>query len=168
MSEDSNDPTILAPATPESLYRGHRVSLLTVATLMLDDREQAKEVVQDAFVELISRWDTINSSHALGYLYTTVNNRSRSWLRRRRTARANEGASVPVVPGADISVLQSDGYRTILAAVRRLPTKQRQVILLRYYADLDIAATAGVLNISGNAVAVNSYRALQTLRQELS
>lgn len=158
-------PDLRAPTSPEALYRSHRSALVAVAALMLDDREQAKEVVNDAFAELIERWDSIDEDRALGYLYRTVSNRSRSWLRRRRTARAFRPEPSRDAPGADVGVLHAEGYRAILAAVRQLPGKQRQVIVLRYYADLDLQETAAAMDISENAVAVNTHRALKTLQR---
>lgn len=157
--------------TPESLYTLHHLTLIRTAALMTDDRGVAEEIVHDAFAEVIARWSSIDPAKAVGYLYRAVTNGCRSTLRRRRTARA----FVPDRPlpehGADEPVLQAAGYELIFKAVRHLPPRQRQVLVLRYYSELSVAETAEALNISEGAVAVATHHALNSLRylrEELS
>src|SRR5690348_8519789 len=71
-----------------ALFRTHRLGLVRLAVLLVDDRETAEDVVQDAFAALHRRWGSLTSEDAaLAYLRTCVVNRSRSVLRRRRTVR---------------------------------------------------------------------------------
>lgn len=76
------------PPTPESLYTNHYLKLVRTAALLTDDRGVAEEVVQEAFSQIIARWQSIDPDKALAYLYRAVSNGSKSTLRRRRTARA--------------------------------------------------------------------------------
>lgn len=149
--------------SPESLYRRHRPGLVNLASVMLDDREQAAEVVQDAFAELITGWHTIDPDRALAYLYRSVINRSRSWLRRRRTARSFRADALMMEPGADVQVIRVAVYTQVAAAVRALTPAQEHVVVLRYYRELSVADTSAALGMSENAVNVNLHRALKTL-----
>ena len=72
----------------ERLYRAHRLAMVRLAAFLVDDRESAEDVVQDAFAGLHRRWHTLSSEDAaLSYLRTSVVNTARSVLRRRRTVR---------------------------------------------------------------------------------
>lgn len=167
----SDGPAVEMTLTPESLYVGHHLTLIRTAALMTDDRGLAEEIVHDAFAEVIARWSTIDPTKALGYLYRAVTNGCRSNLRRRRTARAFVPDRPTPEQGADEPVLQAAGYELIFKAVRHLPPRQRQVLVLRYYSELSVAETADALNISEGAVAVATHHALnslRSLREELS
>lgn len=151
--------------TPESLYARHYVSLVRAAALMIDDRGQAEEVVQDAFAQLFARWSAIDPDRAVSYLYRSVTNGSHSALRRRRTIRAVPHDVPEPVPGADAPVLRAAGYETLLDAVRRLPPRQREVLVLRYFSELSVSDTAVALNTTPAAVATATRHALIALRQ---
>jgi RNA polymerase sigma-70 factor (sigma-E family) len=154
-------PTSDADAAVAALFRSHRLSLVRLARLLVDDLETAEDVVQDAFSALHRRWHAIaDQKAALGYLRTSVVNGSRSVLRRRRTARAYvwpDGARLSV-DGADSGVLLDEEHLAVLAALRRLPSRQREVIVLRYWADLSEAEIAATLDISVGAVKSSASR----------
>jgi RNA polymerase sigma-70 factor (sigma-E family) len=145
----------------ERLYRSHRLSMVRLALLLVDDRETAEDVAQDAFAALHRRWNSIGDQEAaVGYLRTSVVNGARSVLRRRRTVRLHPLAderSLTAEP-ADASTLLADDHRAVLAAIRRLPERQREVILLRYWAELGEAEIARTLGISVGAVKSNASR----------
>src|SRR3954447_999922 len=83
------EPDTERPATIDDIYRSHRMSMVRLAILLVDDVASAEDVVQDAFAGLYRHWDQLRDSQAaVGYLRTAVVNGSRSMLRRRRTARA--------------------------------------------------------------------------------
>src|SRR5438309_4849853 len=85
-----------ADAAVAALFRTHRLGLVRLAVLLVDDRETAEDVVQDAFAALHRRWGSLTSEDAaLGYLRTCVVNGSRSVLRRRRTVRLKGRLPVP-------------------------------------------------------------------------
>lgn len=155
----------VAATTPELLHARHYVKLVRMAALMIDDRYQAEEVVQDAFAQLFSRWSTIDPAKALGYLYRSVTNGSHSALRRRRIVRSVPRDVPEVAPGADAPVLRAAGFETLLGAVAKLPARQREVLVLRYFSELSVADTAAALDITPAAVAVATHHALKSLRQ---
>lgn len=152
-----------------ALYAAHRVSLVRLAILFVDDQNSAEDVVQDAFVGLHRHRDRIRDpAAAVGYLRTAVVNGSRSALRRRRTVREHAGLAAPQFgAGADAGLLIADQDRAVLAAIRLLPPRQQEVVMLRYWSDLSEAEIAEALGISRGAVKSNASRALDKLERAL-
>ncbi len=153
----------------EQLYATHYRQLVRLSVLLVRDQETAEEVVQDSFVAMHGRWHSLNDpDKGLAYLRQTVVNRSRSLLRRRGVERryvgAQPGAAWTDVPGADESALVSERRARVLDALRQLPARQREVLALRYYLDLDEAGIAGMLGISRGAVKSHASRGAATLR----
>jgi RNA polymerase sigma-70 factor (sigma-E family) len=137
----------------ERLFREHRLSMVRLAALLVDDKESAEDVVQEAFAGLHRRWSSITSDDAaLGYLRTSVVNGSRSMLRRRRTARQHTPLDWTTVDSADGPVLLAEDHREVLAALATLPPRQREVIVLRYWSELTEAEIARALGISIGSV----------------
>lgn len=150
-----------ADAGVERLYRSHRLQLVRLGLLLVDDRETAEDIVQDAYAALHRRWRSLNSQQAaVGYLRTSVVNAARSVLRRRRTVRRNPLADEQALTAepADASTMLAEDHRAVLAAIDRLPERQREVILLRYWAELGEAEIAATLGISIGAVKSNASR----------
>jgi RNA polymerase sigma-70 factor (sigma-E family) len=154
-------PTSDADAAVAALYRSHRLPMVRLARLLVDDLETAEEVVQDAFAALHRRWGSISTPDAsIGYLRTSVVNGSRSVLRRRRTVRANPwpDASGWRADDADARVLLAEEHREVLTALRKLPGRQREVIVLRYWAELTETEISAALGISVGAVKSSASR----------
>lgn len=150
------------------LYAAHRLSLVRLAILLVDDFASAEDVVQDAFAGLARRHGGLDDpSKALAYLRVSVVNTARSALRRRRTARAY----VPpheVDPGSpeDRSVLAEE-HREVVDALRLLPPRQREVVVLRYWSGLSEAEIATTLGISAGTVKSTASRALAAIEKTL-
>ncbi len=158
---DAVDEPLDADSGVERLFRAHRLAMVRLARLLVDDRETAEDVVQDAFGALHRRWAALASDDAaLGYLRTSVVNGSRSVLRRRRTVRRHPqpAADALTAEPADGRVLLAEEHRDVLAALRALPTRQREVIVLRYWAELPEAQIAATLGISVGAVKSSASR----------
>lgn len=154
-------PTSDADAAVAALYRSHRLPMVRLARLLVDDLETAEDVVQDAFAALHRRWGSVSAPDAaIGYLRTSVVNGSRSVLRRRRTVRANPWPDASGWRGddADAPVLLAEEHREVLAALRKLPSRQREVIVLRYWAELTETEIATTLGISVGAVKSSASR----------
>jgi RNA polymerase sigma-70 factor (sigma-E family) len=150
-----------ADAAVAALFHAHRLPMVRLARLLVDDLETAEDVVQDAFSALHRRWASIAEPEAaIGYLRTSVVNGSRSVLRRRRTAHAYIWPEIDRAPGdgADAGVLLHEEHREVLDALRRLPSRQREVIVLRYWAQLTEAEIAATLGISVGAVKSTASR----------
>ena len=149
----------------ERLYAAHYRRLVRLSVLLVGDPETAEEVVQDSFVAMHGRWRSLRDpDRGLAYLRQTVVNRSRSVLRHRGVRARHVPAAVPDLPGADEDALVTERRAVVLDALRGLPDRQREVLALRYYLDLDEATIAEVLGISRGAVKSHASRAAATLR----
>ena len=151
-------------------YHEHYASLVRLASLLLDDVGSCEEVVQDAFVRIWQQGAELRSPDKLpAYLRSAVLNGARSRLRRRLVQRRHL-ATVPP-PGsqraAEDDALAGDPDRAVLGALRRLPDRQREVLVLRYYLDLPEAEIAATLGISPGSVKTHAHRGLATLASRL-
>src|SRR5216683_8267129 len=127
------------PATAEdavsALYREHAVGLIRLAVVMLGDTPAAEDIVQEAFLGLYQRWDSlVDTSNALRYVRSSVLNGCRSALRRR--ARRERPGYGPSADSPESAVLLADEHRQLLGAMRRLPRRQREALVLRFYLEL--------------------------------
>ncbi len=151
-----------------SLYAAHYRSLVRLSALLLRDVGEAEEVVQDAFVAMHGGWKRLrDADKALAYLRQAVLNRSRSALRRRAVREKHSPAPPSYVPSAEHQALLTEDHHTIVAALRTLPERQREAIVLRYYADLSEADTALAMGVSRGAVKSHTSRGMSALRKNL-
>ncbi|MGN6577063.1 MAG: SigE family RNA polymerase sigma factor [Nocardioides sp.] len=158
-----------ADAAVEELYAAHYRRLVRLSVLLVRDVETAEEVVQDSFVAMHGKWRRLREPEkALAYLRQTVVNRSRSVLRRRTVAARHVSPPLPDHPGADESAVATERRTEVLEALRALPTRQREVLALRYYLDLSEAQIAETLGISRGAVKSHASRGSAALRELLA
>lgn len=157
--------TVREDGLPE-LFAAHYRRLLALAVLVTDDRATAEDLVQEAFARLHGR-HLADPDRALAYLRATVLNLSRSRLRRLRTARKHDRPDDRVLPSAEAEVVLRDDQRAVLAAVRRLPARQRQALVLRYWEDMSEAQVAAAMGISPGAVKSHTSRGMAALRTSL-
>jgi RNA polymerase sigma-70 factor (sigma-E family) len=152
----------------EQLYATHYNRLVRLSVLLVRDVETAEEVVQDSFVAMHGRRRTLREPEkALAYLRQAVVNRSRSVLRH-RGVQARHAADAPRdLPGADEATVARERRRQVLDALQQLPRRQREVLALRYYLDLDEAGIAETLGISRGAVKSHASRGAAALRNLL-
>ena len=150
------------------LFRAHHRDLVRLATLLVDDQGSAEEAVQDAFVALARR-GAAGIEDPEASLRTAVLNNARSVLRRRRVRRRHlRSVERPAVaPGADHDVLVDEDARQVLAALRDLSERQREVLVLRYWADLSEAEIAAALGISAGSVKTHAHRGTAALARIL-
>jgi RNA polymerase sigma-70 factor (sigma-E family) len=158
-----------ADAGPEvtALYRAHGVGLIRLAVVMLGDRAAAEDVVQEAFCGLYRRWDHLaDPQNALRYVRSSVLNGCRSVLRSQRRLRAGSGSQPgrpDTVESAESTALVGEEHRAVLAALRRLPDRQREALVLRFYLELSEAEIAQSMGISQGTVKSTVSRALAAL-----
>ena len=151
-----------------ALYREHSRLLVRLAVLLVDDVGIAEEIVQDAFVLVHRRMGRLDQvERPVAYLRTTVVNLSRSRLRRRLVARRHPGLVERDAPAADERVGLSDDQLAVIAALHRLPRRQREVLVLRYWAELSEGEIASTLGISNGSVKTHAHRDMAALEQEL-
>ncbi|ARF56548.1 RNA polymerase sigma factor [Streptomyces gilvosporeus] len=157
------------PPTIGELYHAHRLAMVRLAILLVDDRATAEDVVQDAFAALCKRHgahlDEVDN--ALAYLRTCVVNAARSVLRRRRTARGYTPPYETDEPSAEERIVLDEEHREVLAALGGLTPRRREVLVLRYWGDLTEAQIAETLGISRGAVKSLASRALDSLEKIL-
>jgi RNA polymerase sigma-70 factor (sigma-E family) len=164
-------PDMTAPVPDEAftvLYHAHYAALVRVAALLVGDGATAEDVVQDSFIALHRAWWRLRDTNStLSYLRRSVINRSRSVLRHRAVADRHPPMLAPELPSAEDSALAVVQRSSVLAALRTLPFRQREVVVLRYYADLSEAQTATAMGISKGAVKAHTARAKDSLRAML-
>jgi RNA polymerase sigma-70 factor (sigma-E family) len=143
-----------------------------MAALLLRDADEAEEVVQDAFVAMHDAWRRLrDADRALAYLRQSVVNRARSALRRRavreRHAAEPDREHRRHLPSAESEAMRAEDRRAVVDALRSLPERQREAIVLRYYADLSEADTASAMGVSRGAVKSHTSRGMAALRTNL-
>ncbi len=150
------------------LYAAHRLSLVRLAVLLVDDGPSAEDVVQDAFAALARRPAAVKDpSKALAYLRVSVVNASRSALRRRRTARAYTPPHDLSPPSPEDSAVLAEDHRAVIDGLRNLAPRQREVLVLRYWSDLSEAEIARTLDNSPGTVKSTASRALAALEKTM-
>jgi RNA polymerase sigma-70 factor (sigma-E family) len=151
------------------LYSLHYRPLVQLAMLLVRDATTAEEVVQDSFVAMHGVWQLLrDADKALAYLRQSVVNRSRSVLRRRTAAGSHLQQAVPPdPPGAGPEAHGLLEQPAAAAALRGLPNRQREAIVLRYYAGLPEGEIADAMGISLGAVKSHTARGLSALRAAL-
>lgn len=152
-----------------TLYEQHHLGLIRLARLLVDDLPSAEDAVHDAFLGMHRNLDSIRDADAaLAYVRRAVVNQSRSQLRRRRTVREHLKVAEPeVTPPADDDVLLAEEHREVLGALDRLPPRQREVLVLRYWSDLSEAQIADALGISKGTVKSQASRAVAALGEAM-
>jgi RNA polymerase sigma-70 factor (sigma-E family) len=150
-----------------ALYEKHYFSLVRLAALLVGDMTSAEEIVQDSFVALRHARRRRDSEVALSYLRHTVVNRSRPALRHRIVADKKPPEPAPDRPGAGQVAMSAPEDSAVISVLRALPARQREVLVLRYYADLSEAQIAAVMGIRTTAVKRHTARATATLRAGL-
>jgi RNA polymerase sigma-70 factor (sigma-E family) len=150
------------------LFHHHYRQLLRLAAVLIDDPSQCEEVVQEAFTRVYASRSRIRDhDKALAYLRQTVVNLSRSTLRRRMVAARHPSPWAPNAVSAEDEAYAAIERDAVVAAVRRLPTRCREAVMLRYYSDLSVAETAEVMRISEGAVKSYTSRGLDALAELL-
>jgi len=131
--------------TVAALYAEHYRPLVRLAVLLVSDLASAEEIVQEAFADLHGTWRTLPGPDAgLRYL-------RRSLIRRSRA----------------VTSQQADPGAGLLPALRALPAREREVLVLRYFADLPEAEIASVTGTRITAVRTYAARGMSSLRAGL-
>jgi RNA polymerase sigma factor (sigma-70 family) len=174
-----------AAAAVTTLYAEHALGLVRLAVVLTGDRGAAEDIVQDAFLGLFRRWDHLADTTApLAYLRVSVLNGCRTALRRRSrlwlgaTADFAEaaaesadsvsyGGAAGLAESAETRALLGDEQRAVAAALRKLPRRQREAVVLRYYLDLSEAETAQAMQVSRGTVKSATHRGLAAVGRTL-
>jgi len=166
VTSEADDPSALSF---DQLYQQYWWPMLRLATGPVDDVGSAEDVVQDAFAAVYRRWDSIREPKAaVGYLRTSVVNASRSALRRRIVARKHLHLAIDeTASAADHNTMLAADRDRVGAALATLPQRQREVLTLRYVAELSDTEIAAATGLSRAGVRSASSRGLAALRNTL-
>jgi len=148
-----------------AIYTTHYRSLVRLAVLLVRDVATAEEVVQDSFIAMHGAWRRLRDTEkALSYLRQSVVNRSRSVLRHRMVVDKNAPKPAPDMPSAEQGAISLLERSAVIAALRTLPPRQREALVLKYYGDLSEAQIATAMGISRGAVKSHTARGVAALR----
>jgi RNA polymerase sigma-70 factor (sigma-E family) len=149
-------------------YRGAKDECLFTVLVSVGDRDTAQELVAEAFARAWASWRTVSKHPApkAWVVRTALNANISRWRRRRREVSVPDPASVADLAAAGGGADSSVNPR-IMAALLRLPARQRQVVALRLFLDLDTDRTAQVLGIAPGTVQAHLGRAVAALRDDL-
>ncbi len=165
-SQAGEEPPALAAGQDRSaaitaLYREHALGLIRLAHVMLGDKTAAEDVVQEAFCGLYRRWGHLKEpDKAVTYLRSSVLNGCRSLQRR---TRRESRAPVWTAPASADPTLTSEERKLLVDAMRHLPERQREALVLRFYLDMSDAQIAAAMGISQGTVRSTTYRGLAAL-----
>jgi RNA polymerase sigma-70 factor (sigma-E family) len=150
------------------LYRAHYRSLVRLAALLLDDVGASEEVVQDAYIRMHGAWRRIKDpDKALPYLRTTVVNLSRSRMRHRQVAEKHAPKPMPDAASAEYGAIARAERDAVIGALRALPDKQREALVLRFYGDLSESEIAAAMRCSQGTVKSHLHRGKAALARHL-
>ncbi len=152
-----------------ALYAAHWRRFVALATSLMGESASAEEVVADAFVTLHRRWDRLaDKGSAVAYLRTSVVNGARDVLKHRVVADRRRPLPDPAPDGPEEHAVRASEHRSVLSALDGLPTRQREVLVLRYQGEMSEQDIADVLGISRGAVKTHAHRGLAALREAMS
>jgi RNA polymerase sigma-70 factor (sigma-E family) len=163
--------TELRRAAPETvrqqvtaLYQAHSLGLVRLAVLMVGDQPTAEDVVQDAFLALYRRWPTLKDpDRALAYAHASVLNGCRMVHRANSRHDGITLATPDDTESAEETALLGEATREVLTALRRLPARQREAVVLRYYLDMTEDQAAQAMRVSRGTVKSATSRGLAAL-----
>jgi RNA polymerase sigma-70 factor, ECF subfamily len=141
----------------EELYRREHETVFRAVLALCGDRAVAEDATQEAFARALERWKRLrNRSWAAGWVTTTALNVARRLLRRRPVGAPDRA------DGRDV-----DRAVDVWRAVRALPERQQEAVVLFYVVDLPVAAVAGAMGCSEGTVKAHLSRAREALRGSL-
>lgn len=160
---DEASPFETTEASPNDFCRRIHPKLAGALRLYLGERDTADELAQDALVRVIERWPQVRTmDNPEGWAYRVAFNLARSRLRRRlaeRRAHERSGRTTTTSWNVDVASVLS-----VRAAVAALPPRQRQAVVLRYYADLPLGTIAEAMGCATGTVKAHLHEALKRLR----
>jgi RNA polymerase sigma-70 factor (sigma-E family) len=150
------------------MYDAQYRSLVRMSAVILGDVGSAEEVVQESFIAVHAAWRGLRDmDKAVHYLRRSVLNRSRSVLRHRAVVDRHTPQHQPEMPSAEQAAFALLERSAVIAALRSLPDRQREALVLKFYLDLSEEQVAAAMNISTGAVKSHTSRGKAALRSVL-
>lgn len=150
-----------------TIYEQESRSLVGMLWVFTRDKALAEDLAQEAFVRLAMSWHRVRDANsASSYLRSIAFNLARSEFRRTELARRHRRTAASV-PSAEVDALLNESERALVTALRLLPDRQRECVVLRYYANLEPRQIASTLGVSVNSVKTHVRRGLDALRDSM-
>ena len=150
------------------LYGEHYAPLVRLAHLVAHDPSIAEDLVHEAFIKLYGSWHRVRDhDRAPAYLRTTLVNLARGRARRHHVALRRRPAPAPDAASAEEGALGAENRREVVDCLRRLPTRQRECLVLRHYSDMTETEIAATLGISVGSVRTHIKRGTAMLQRKL-
>ena len=150
------------------LFEREGRSLVRMARLFVDDRNAAEDLVQEAFIRLARSSHRIREeAKAAAYLRSIVLNLARDHNRRGLVSLRHHLPFDDATASAEDEIVLRDDQRRIIDALRDLPHRQRDCLVLRYYQELGVDDIADTLGISRNSVKTHLKRGLAAMESRL-
>jgi RNA polymerase sigma-70 factor (sigma-E family) len=157
-----------ADALVVALFQAEGARLVQLARWFVDDRTAAEDLVQEAFLRLARNQHRINDpDRAAAYLRSIVINLARDHNRRGLVSLRHRPPAEVDDRSAEDHVADGESRREVIEALRGLPRRQRDCVVLRYYVELPVAEIAATLGLSPNSVKTHLQRGLKSLKAEL-
>lgn len=151
-----------------AMYQEHARGLVRMVRLFVDDRNAAEDLVQEAFIRLSRSAHRIEDGRKAGaYLRSIAMNLARDHNRRGLVSLRHRLPLDDGVASTEDILLMTEEHRQVVEALRSLPTRQRDCLVLRYYDELGIDEIAATLGISRNSVKTHLTRGMKALGTEL-
>jgi RNA polymerase sigma-70 factor (sigma-E family) len=155
----------LGDASWEDLYRTHYAPLVRLAGLLLGDYGAGEEIAQDAFARLLETRASISDQAA--YVRGIVVNLCRSRIRRAVLVRRHRSRQTADLPGPENEVDRINARLALHGALARLPRRQREALVLRFYAELSEPEIAAAMKVSVGTVKTHLHRAMNALSERM-
>jgi RNA polymerase sigma-70 factor (sigma-E family) len=149
------------------LFELHYSAMLRLAVLLgADDPEN---VVAEAYYQLYRKWRRLRETEAAeAYLRSTVCNLARMRIRHLQVARKHvENPPDDIIASAESTALLHDDQRVLIAALRQLPARQREALVLRQWLGLKESEIAAAMGISCGSVKTHTARGIAALTQAM-
>ncbi|WP_410790665.1 RNA polymerase sigma factor [Kribbella sp. C-35] len=157
-----------ADALVVALFQAEAGRLVQLARWFVDDRTAAEDLVQEAFLRLARSQHRIHDpDRAAAYLRSIVINLARDHNRRGLVSLRHRLPADPDDRSAEDHAFADESRREVIAALRELPRRQRDCVVLRYYLELSVADIADTLGLSPNSVKTHLQRGLRSLKSVL-
>jgi RNA polymerase sigma-70 factor (sigma-E family) len=157
-----------ADALVAALFAAEATRLVSLARFFVDDRTAAEDLVQEAFIRLSRSAHRIRDpERAAAYLRSIVINLARDHNRRGLVSLRHRPPAVLDEPSAEETAAARESRSEVVQALRQLPHRQRDCLVLRYYLDLPVEQIATTLGISPNSVKTHLQRGMRALASTL-
>jgi RNA polymerase sigma factor (sigma-70 family) len=150
------------------LFEEEGRSLVRLVRLFVDDRNAAEDIVQEGFIRLARHGHRIeDEAKAAAYLRSIVLNLARDHNRRGLVSLRHHLPTDDERASTEDTIVLRDDQREVIDALRDLPPRQRDCLVLRYYEESGIEAIAATLGISPNSVKTHLKRGLAAMEERL-